>query len=157
MSSLKVYDPTDIFMKVESFKNDWHHKSRPANLNVSAFNIHLGCLHMFRKWFSATYSMKKNLILLMSNQRKKNILPPIDQQTVKIIDEFCDLTSLHGFSFLNKASNTVVKIIWIIAIFGMIGVGIVFLINNTDAYMKSRLETNIESSTANLSVSPNSN
>ena len=90
----------------------------------------------------------------MSNQRKKNILPPIDQQTVKIIDEFCDLTSLHGFSFLNKASNTVVKIIWIIAIIGMIGVGIVFLINNTDAYMKSRLETNIESSTANLSVSP---
>ena len=98
--------------------------------------------------------MKKNLILLMSNQRKNNILPPIDQQTVKIIDEFCDLTSLHGFSFLNKASNTVVKIIWIIAIIGMMGVGIVFLIDNTDAYMKSRLETNIESSTANLSVSP---
>ena len=89
----------------------------------------------------------------MSNQKKKSILPPIDQQTVKIIDEFCDLTSLHGFSFFNKANNTAVKFIWIIAIIGMMGVATVFLINNTDAYMKSRLVTNIESSTANLSVS----
>ena len=91
----------------------------------------------------------------MSNSRKKKkfSLPPIDRQTGKIIEEFCELTSLHGFSFLNKANYTAVKLIWISAIIGMMGVGTVFLVNNTEAYMNSRLVTNIESSTANLSVS----
>ena len=91
----------------------------------------------------------------MSNSRKKKIfsLPPINRQTGNFVEEFCELTSLHGFSFLNKANYTGMKLVWILAIIGMMGLGIVFLVNNTEAYMKSRLATYIESSTANLSVS----
>ena len=81
------------------------------------------------------------------------ILPPSEGHTVRILEEFCELTSLHGFSFLNKANTIAVKLVWILAIISMMGLGIVFLVNNTDAYMKSRLVANIESSTANLSVS----
>ena len=81
------------------------------------------------------------------------LLSPSEGRTAKIIEEFCDLTSLHGFSFLNKANTIAVKLVWISAIIGMMGVGTQFLVNNTSAYINSRLVTNIESSTANLSVS----
>ena len=47
------------------------------------------------------------------------------------------------------------KSIWTLVIIGMSGVGIAFLVMNTDAYVRSRLVTNIESSTADLSVSIN--
>ena len=73
------------------------------------------------------------------------ILPPSEGHTVRILEEFCELTSLHGFSFLNKANSIAVKLVWIFAIIAMMGVGTQFLVNNTDAYINSRLVTNIES------------
>ena len=84
---------------------------------------------------------------------KSMLLPHSEGYTAKILEEFCELTSLHGFSFLNKANTIAVKLIWIFAIIVMMGVGTQFIVNNTDAYINSRLVTNIESSTANLSVS----
>ena len=90
-----------------------------------------------------------------SSNNQKNMLTFSASKTGKMIEEFCELTSLHGFSFLYKAKNITVKMIWIIAIISVIGIGVFFLIGNTEAYIKSRLVTNIESSTANLSVSTN--
>ena len=66
---------------------------------------------------------------------------------------FCESTSLHGICFLYNAKLIVVRLFWIIAIVAMTGVGTYFLVDHTDAYLKSRLSTSIESSTANLSVS----
>ena len=90
-----------------------------------------------------------------SSNNQKNMLTFSDSKTGKMIEKFCELTSLHGFSFMYKAENITVKMIWIIAIISVIGIGVFFLIGNTEAYMHSRLATNIESSTANLSVSTN--
>ena len=69
------------------------------------------------------------------------------------IRDFCESTSLHGFSFLYHSKTMVTKSVWIIAIVALLGVGIFFLVDNTDAYIKSRLETNIESFTDDLDVS----
>ena len=90
-----------------------------------------------------------------SSNNQKNVLTSSDSKFGKMIEEFCELTSLHGFSFLYKSSKITVKMIWILAIISVIGVGVFFLIGNTKAYIQSRLVTNIESSTANLSVSTN--
>ena len=90
-----------------------------------------------------------------SSNNQKNMLTFSTSKTGKMIEEFCELTSLHGFSFMYKAKNITVKMIWIIAIISVIGIGVFFLIGNTEAYIQSRLVTNIESSTANLSVSTN--
>ena len=50
-------------------------------------------------------------------------------------------------------ANTIAeKLIWIFAIVAMMGVITFFVVDNTDAYLKSRIVTNIESSAANLDV-----
>ena len=69
------------------------------------------------------------------------------------IRDFCESTSLHGFSFLYHSKTMVTRSVWIIAIVALLGVGIFFLVDNTDAYIKSRLVTNIESFTDDLDVS----
>ena len=94
-----------------------------------------------------------SLTIPKSIKKKSMILPPSEGYTVKILEKFCELTSLHGFAFLNNANSIAVKLVWVFAIIAMMGVGTQFLVNNTEAYLNSRLVTNIESSTANLSVS----
>ena len=82
--------------------------------------------------------------------------PSINNQkgpSQKTIKEFCELTSLHGIGFLYQASTITRRLFWITAIIGLQAVGTYFLIVNTESYINSRLVTNIESSTANLSVS----
>ena len=85
-----------------------------------------------------------------SNQRMS--MPFSKGQPAKIMKDFCESTSLHGYNYLYIAENIVFKIIWIFVIIGMTGIGTVFIVINTNTYLKARLVTNIESSTANLEV-----
>ena len=71
----------------------------------------------------------------------------------KLAGEFCKSTSLHGFGFLYNAKTMAERLLWIFAIVATMVVSVFFLALNTDAYINSRLATNIESSTADLSVS----
>ena len=106
--------------------------------------------------FSHSFLSKKmTLNMKNSSNNPRNMLTSSDSKFRKIIEEFCQLTSLHGFSFMYKSNKITVRMIWILAIISVIGVGVFFLIGNTEAYIQSRLVTNIESSTANLSVSTN--
>ena len=73
--------------------------------------------------------------------------------TRKAIKDFCESTSLHGYSYLYTSDSPILKIFWFIIIMAMTGLGIFFLVENTDAYIKARIVTNIETSSANLSVS----
>ena len=63
-----------------------------------------------------------------SSNNQKNMLTFSASKTGKMIEEFCELTSLHGFSFMYKAKNITVKMIWIIAIISVR----YFLIVNVD-------------------------
>ena len=52
--------------------------------------------------------------------KKSMILPPSEGYTVKILEKFCELTSLHGFAFLNNANSIAVKLVWVFAIIAII-------------------------------------
>ena len=90
---------------------------------------------------------------MTENERAPQNSPQKEGKKRKIFKKFCESTSLHGYSYLYIANSTVMKSIWTLVIIGMSGVGIAFLVINTNAFVRSRLVTNIESSTADLSVS----
>ena len=90
---------------------------------------------------------------MSANERAPVSIPQTKSKKRKIFKKFCESTSLHGYSYLYIANSTVMKSIWTLVIIGMSGVGISFLVINTNAFVRSRLVTNIESSTADLSVS----
>ena len=102
-----------------------------------------------------TCSERKLIKKMTENERALPNSPQTKGKKRKIFKKFCDSTSLHGYSYLYIANSTVMKSVWTLVIIGMSGVGIAFLVINTDAYVRSRLVTNIESSTADLSVSIN--
>ena len=80
-------------------------------------------------------------------------VPPKNAFLQRIFNEFCQSTSLHGYSYLNSSSSLWLKIIWIFVILILTGLSIAFFMINTNEYFNARLFTIIESSSADLSVS----
>ena len=76
-----------------------------------------------------------------------------EQQTPKLLKDFCKSTSLHGYSYFQVADSVTAKTIWAIIILLATGTGLNFLVINTKAYMKSTIITSLESSSDNLHVS----
>merc|ERR1712051_609597 len=74
-------------------------------------------------------------------------------QTPKVLKDFCESTTLHGYSYFHIADSVLAKTIWAIIILLATGTGLNFLIINTKAYMKATITTSIESSSDNLHVS----
>ena len=72
---------------------------------------------------------------------------------LQVSNEFCESTSLHGYSYIANVNSVALKIFWSTIIVCLTGIGIKFLIVNTQDYMKSRLVTGIDSSSAPLNVS----
>ena len=70
----------------------------------------------------------------------------------QVSKEFCESTSLHGYSYIVNGNSLIVKIIWLMAIACLTGIGIRFLIVNTEEYWNSRLVTSIDDE-ASLDVS----
>ena len=76
-----------------------------------------------------------------------------EQQTPKVLKDFCESTSLHGYNHFHIADSVLAKIIWGVIILLATGTGLSFLVTNTKAYMQATIVTNIESSSDNLHVS----
>ena len=72
---------------------------------------------------------------------------------LQVSNEFCESTSLHGYSYIANGNSVALKIFWSTIIVCLTGIGIKFLIVNTQDYMESRLVTGIDSSSAPLNVS----
>ena len=89
----------------------------------------------------------------MTRRRKKSIFKYSEMKISDFLRDFCSFTSLHGFNFLYHSESIPSRIAWIFSIVAMLGVGAFFLMINTNTYLKSKLATNIESSTADLNVS----
>ena len=87
---------------------------------------------------------------IRSKTLRKNVFT---RQMAKIFNDFSLATSLHGYGYLQSANSMTLKFIWILVILVMTGLGVTFVAINTDEYVKARIITNIESSTADLSVS----
>ena len=71
---------------------------------------------------------------------------------IQVFCEFCESTSLHGYSYLQMGNSWVIKFLWVCGILSMIVLGAMFLYQNTSDYLSSTLVTSIESSTAPLKV-----
>ena len=89
----------------------------------------------------------------ISSSSKKVPKTQLEDKTKFVFKDFCDIISLDGYNHLYIADAIINKLFWSFVIIGMTGLGVYFLAENTDAYFKSRLVTNIETTTANLSVS----
>ena len=74
-------------------------------------------------------------------------------QPAKVFKDFCESTSLHGYSYLYIATSTLMKIIWIVWIVIASALGIGFVVSNTNDYLGAKIVTTIESSSAPLDVS----
>ena len=73
-------------------------------------------------------------------------------ETKNVFKDFCESTSLHGYSYLFIGNSIFLKIIWTIVILLMTCVGAMFLMNNTVDYMNSTQVTTLETSSAPLKV-----
>ena len=82
--------------------------------------------------------------------------PPSSHQTKgkkrKIFKNFCESTSLHGYSYLYIVDSLISKLLWMFAILFANFMGIFLFVRNTSEYIKSGIVTNIDTSSANLSV-----
>ena len=74
------------------------------------------------------------------------------QQMFQVFCEFCESTSLHGYSYLQMGNSWIIKLLWVCGISSMIVLGASFLYQNTSDYLSSTLVTLIESSTEPLKV-----
>ena len=74
-------------------------------------------------------------------------------KSLVVLREFCQSTSLHGYSDLILAESLVLKLLWLFVILGMTGLGIQFLVIHPQEYLKGRILTTVESYSAPLSVS----
>ena len=72
---------------------------------------------------------------------------------VRILKDFCDSTSLHGYNYLSNGTSIVQKVFWVIIITTMTVIGLSLLVQNTGDFCNSRIVTTIESSSAPLDVS----
>jgi hypothetical protein len=89
----------------------------------------------------------------MNIKNRKLMKKVSEEQTPKLLKDFCMSTSLHGYSYFQVANSVLAKIIWAIIILLATGTGLNFLVINTKAYMKATITTSIESSSDNLHVS----
>ena len=72
--------------------------------------------------------------------------------TRKVFKEFCESTSLHGYSYLYNADSIFSKIVWAFVILAATGLGIMFLTNQTKEYLDGTVTTTIETFSAPLKV-----
>ena len=71
----------------------------------------------------------------------------------KVLNDFCESTSLHGYSYWYSADSLTLKVAWTFVILAATCLGIVFLGNQTREYLDGTILTTIETSSAPLDVS----
>ena len=82
------------------------------------------------------------------NQNKK--LTKVQLKTV--VKNFCESTTLHGYNYLYNTNSTFDQILWLFVIIVMTGLGMNFLLINTQEFLQMKISTSIETSTEALKV-----
>ena len=71
----------------------------------------------------------------------------------KVLNDFCESKSLHGYSYWYSADSLILKVAWTFVILAATCLGVVFLGNQTREYLDGTILTTIETSSAPLDVS----
>ena len=129
---LLVFRP---FLHMYVLELDW-------SLTIHSAYLLSGRLHYF-----LTIQLQSTIGLYPKQQFKME-----KAETKNVFKDFCESTSLHGYSYLFIGNSIFSKIIWTIVILLMTCVGAMFLMNNTVDYMNSTQVTTLETSSAPLKV-----
>ena len=73
--------------------------------------------------------------------------------TRRILKDFCQSTSLHGYGYIYNNESIALKLFWLFIILNMTGLGIFFLVTNTMEFLERKVYTTTETSSAPISVS----
>ena len=76
----------------------------------------------------------------------------IERALKMIAKEFCESTSLHGYSYLYNSHSIVSKIVWTITILTSICLGTFFLAIQTKQFLDKEIITTVETSSLPLRV-----
>ena len=87
----------------------------------------------------------------MDNFKEK--VSELNGKGAKLFQDFCEATSLHGYSYFFISQSKIMKVFWVIVLFTMTSLGTLFLVKNTRDYIEADIVTTIKSFTANLNVS----
>ena len=71
----------------------------------------------------------------------------------KVLNDFCESTSLHGYNHWYNADSLILKVAWTFVILAATCLGAAFLANQTKEYFNGTILTTIETSSASLDVS----
>ena len=71
----------------------------------------------------------------------------------KVLNDFCESTSLHGYNHWYNADSLILKVAWTFVILAATCLGATFLVNQTKEYFDGTILTTIETSSALLDVS----
>ena len=87
------------------------------------------------------------------SDKKKKTKQLSKDKAGKVLKDFCDSTSLHGYSYLYNSNSIAEKILWFLVILltGTFAVLATFM--NTKEFMEAKIITNIETSSASVNVS----
>ena len=77
----------------------------------------------------------------------------IKSNSRKVLNDFCESTSLHGYSYWYSADSLILKVAWTFVIIAATCLGVAFLANQTKEYLDGTILTTIETSSAPLDVS----
>ena len=86
---------------------------------------------------------------MKSNQKTKRC----KSNTRKVLKDFCESTSLHGYGYIYNNNSTFLKSFWLLVIVSTTGLGIFLLVQNTIEFLEHEIYTTTETSSAPLSVS----
>ena len=87
---------------------------------------------------------------MKSNRETK---PRSKSNTKKVLKDFCESTSLHGYGYIYNNDSIVLKSFWFFVILSMTGLGILLLVQNTIEFLEHEIYTTTETSSAPISVS----
>ena len=73
--------------------------------------------------------------------------------TIRLFGDFCESTSLHGYSYLYNSDSLILKLFWLIVILSMSTTAIFFLASNAKEYFDAKIQTSTEYSSAPVNVS----
>ena len=71
----------------------------------------------------------------------------------RILKDFCESTSLHGYGYVYNNESIALKLFWLFIIMNMTGLGVLFLVTNTMEFLEHKVYTTTETSSAPISVS----
>ena len=92
-------------------------------------------------------------LLEMQYQKKMLDAKIMKINSRKVLNDFCESTSLHGYSYWYSADSLILKVAWTFVILAATILGVVFLGNQTREYLDGTILTTIETSSAPLDVS----